>query len=33
MTGGDQVGALRCDGRDVRLGIAPDQATALTLAG
>lgn len=32
MDGGDQVGALHCDGRDVRLGIGPDEATAAALA-
>ena len=32
MAGGDQVGALACEGRDVRLGIAPDEATAVGLA-
>ena len=31
MAGGDQVGALACEGRDVRLGIAPDEATAVGL--
>jgi hypothetical protein len=32
MNGDGQVGVLRCEGRDVRLGIAPDAATAATLA-
>ena len=32
LDGGGQVGVLRCDGPDVRLGIAPDQATAAALA-
>jgi hypothetical protein len=32
LDGGGQVGVLRCDGPDVRLGIAPDQATASALA-
>ena len=32
MDGGGQVGALHCDGRDVRLGIGPDEATAAALA-
>ena len=32
MSGDGQVGALRCDGRQVRLGIAPDAATAAALA-
>ena len=32
MTGGDQVGVLRCSGREVRLGIAPDESSAATLA-
>jgi hypothetical protein len=33
MDGGGQAGVLRCDGRDVRLGIAPDLGTATRLAG
>jgi hypothetical protein len=33
IDGGGQIGVLRCDGRDVRLGIAPDLATATKLAG
>jgi hypothetical protein len=32
MSGGDQVGVLRCSGRDVRLGIAPDESSAAALA-
>ena len=32
MAGGDQVGALHCDGRQVRLGIAPDESSAAALA-
>ena len=32
LDGGGQVGVLRCDGPDVRLGIAPDEATASALA-
>jgi hypothetical protein len=32
LAGGGQVGALACDGRDVRLGIAPDEATAVALS-
>ena len=32
LDGGGQVGVLRCDGPDVRLGIAPDEATATALA-
>jgi hypothetical protein len=32
MNGGDQVGVLRCSGREVRLGIAPDESSAATLA-
>jgi hypothetical protein len=32
MTGDDQVGVLRCAGREVRLGIAPDKSSAATLA-
>jgi hypothetical protein len=32
LTGDGQVGVLQCAGRDVRLGIAPDAATAATLA-
>jgi hypothetical protein len=32
MSGGDQVGVLRCAGREVRLGIAPDESSAATLA-
>jgi hypothetical protein len=33
MNGEGQVGVARCAGRDVRLGIAPDLATATKLAG
>jgi hypothetical protein len=32
MSGGDQVGVLHCSGREVRLGIAPDESSAATLA-
>ena len=32
MSGDDQVGVLRCAGREVRLGIAPDESSAATLA-
>jgi len=32
MSGGDQVGVLRCSGREVRLGVAPDESSAATLA-
>jgi hypothetical protein len=31
LEGDGQVGVLRCDGDDIRLGIAPDQATASAL--
>ena len=32
LAGGGQVGALACDGGDVRLGIGPDEATAVALS-
>jgi len=32
LAGGGQVGALACDGDDVRLGIGPDEATAVALS-